>query len=67
MKYPRLKKHKSYRMHNSDAISILNCAFDNPAFFSHRGSDTFVKVEMFKSMGCESTHVCFLQAALSEL
>ena len=33
--YPLCKKNKGYWMHDSDAISILNCAFYCPCFFRH--------------------------------
>ena len=32
--YAMCKKNKGLLMHNSDAISILNCAFDCPCFFT---------------------------------
>ena len=36
--HPMCKKNKGYLVHNSDAISIVKCAFDRPCFL-HRGPE----------------------------
>ena len=32
---PHVLNNKGYRMHNSDAMSILNSAYDSPCCFTH--------------------------------
>ena len=50
-------------MHNADAISIMNCAFDNPCCFTYGGSDYFIKVHNFNVsfIGCVYKHVLFFK------
>ena len=49
---------KGYRMHNSDEISVPNCAFNNPRFvFTHVAWKLFLgksKISNASSIGCES-------------
>ena len=61
---PYLLKNKGYLMHNSDAISILNCLLDRLSFV-YVGSPefAFLNIEEFKNMGCEPKHVRFLSCS----
>ena len=52
-------------MHNSDAISILNCAFDSPCFFTQGPSFFRNDYSKLSFIGCVSKHL-FL-AAIFEL
>ena len=50
-------------MHNSVAISILNCALDNPCFFTQRVRKILIPKSSFTKIsfiGCVSKHVLFL-------
>ena len=47
-------------MHNSDAISIVNCALNSPSCFAW-GSETncFYEIANVENIGCEFKHACF--------
>ena len=55
------KINKSRLMHNSDAISIINCAFDDPCVLVLPGGQIIMFPQNidFKNLVCESKHVCF--------
>ena len=66
--YPMCKKDKGDLMPNSDAMSILNCAFDCPCFFTHGVGKLFVQDS--KSSECHRLRIqaCFvLKVAFLEL
>ena len=50
---PHVSKHKGYRMHNSDAISIVNCALD---CFVYLGVLFSSRNRKFKNISCKSKH-----------
>ena len=47
--YHRCQNAGAYRPHNSDATSILNCAFDRPCFFTHGSGTDFPTLVLFLS------------------
>ena len=56
---PTVKPNKVYRMHNSDAMYILNCACVDAYCFTRGVGKLYPKVGKFKSIRCESKHVRF--------
>ena len=55
-------------MHNSDAISVLNCVFDNAYLFIHGVRNLFAETRIFKKHHPSAANliICFSKVVLFE-